>query len=73
MIAKAGKGRFQKNQVTEMLVENGVTSGHVEGKCRRNARRAQALSPLLFTLQKICGIGVPPMETTNMAGTAMPR
>jgi hypothetical protein len=27
---------------------------------------------MLFTLQRKCGIGVPPMEKTNMAGTAMP-
>jgi hypothetical protein len=33
---------------------------------------AWASCPMLFTLQRKCGIGVPPMEKTNMAGTAMP-
>jgi len=30
------------------------------------------VAPILFTLQRKCGIGVPPMEKTNMAGTVMP-
>ena len=36
-------------------------------KCERSG-----LATILFALQRKCGIGVPPMEKTNMAGTAMP-
>jgi hypothetical protein len=38
----------------------------------KSGREISGLAAILFTLQGKCGIGVPPMVKTNMAGTAMP-